>query len=231
MLGIDFLTAGTLLIMANTQNELCKMPAPTQINVKPISKKLRYDTKQSLKQIQKVQTDTINPHGFGGVSYTQAYMNGQIKIVPNVEISDVENPDRGYACLWYTKININIEIDPEIVIAREVYRDRCMREAVIGHEKKHVKVDRKIVNKYARTMGNKIYEGLKERGFMAGPIRIEDKDAVVARMQRTVGQLLENEYKRMLLDRTEMQQAVDSRAEYERVDAMCPNFDNQNTIE
>ena len=124
-------------------------------------------------------------------------------------------------CIWYDKIDLKIEISPEIVIAKEVAEDPCRYKVTKEHELKHVMVDRKIVNKYAKTMGQKLFDGLKSRGFMVGPVKAERAQAVAQRMQETVGQLIEWEYKKMEIERAEKQQAVDSLEEYERVGNAC----------
>lgn len=222
--GIDPLTIGSLLVLASGQGGLCQMPKPTQINVKPTSQKILFVTDKSLAELQNVKTDTINPHSFSGVSVTQGYAKGSIQTRAEVKLDYKTYPQQGVACIWYDSINIYFEIDPHIYIAREVHQDRCMGPAVKEHELQHVKVDRMVVNKYARIIGQKIQQTLKDRGFVAGPVGAEDAEAVAKRMQRTVMQIIETEHKRLELDRIDMQAQVDTAEEYERVAALCPDF-------
>lgn len=224
MLGIDVLGAGSMLILAAAQPLTCSMPAPTKINVIPVTKEVKKDTTQTLAQIQNVPMDTIDPHSFGGTTFTQGYMKGSIAMTPEVKLSYKEFPDYGAVCLWYESVTIKIEIDPTIVIAKEVAKDPCMGKAVLEHEMKHVKADRAIVNKYAKIIGQKVYDALKERGFQSDIMRVADAKAMAERMQQTVFQVTEHEYKKMDLERTDVQRAIDSRAEYDRVSALCPAF-------
>ncbi|HRQ61643.1 MAG TPA: hypothetical protein PLO23_09080 [Alphaproteobacteria bacterium] len=223
MFGLDLLPMGTALILAASQ-PTCTAPQPAQIKVTPRTAEVQLITDKNLGQLQSVQTDTINPHSFGGVSYLQGFASGRIAVKPSVKLNYTQDQRTGGVCLYYELINIEISIDPQIYIASEVYNDRCMGKATLDHEMKHVMVDRQIVNKYANIMGQKILAGVKERGFTAGPLRPEHVEETASRMQRTVGQLLELEYKRMELDRAEAQGQVDSATEYERVDALCPDF-------
>lgn len=225
MLGVDPLTIGSLMVLAAGGGGLkCEMPKGTAINVTPKTLDVKYDYSQTLAQLQKHQTDTIDPHGFGGMSVTQGFMRGGIKLAPSVKLSYLTYEREGAACLWYDEINVVLEIDPTIVIAKEVYEDRCMHSAVRYHELKHVKVDRKIVNKYAKIMGQKLYEGLKSRGFKSGLIPVSSTEAVSKRMQETVYQIVEHEYRKMELERIDLQRAVDSKQEYDSVSAKCPDF-------
>jgi uncharacterized protein YutD len=205
--------------------ELCKMSKPTQINVKPSTQEVLLITNRSLAEMQNFETNTVNPHGFGsGVSVTQGLAKGQINTKAEVRLNYLTYPRLGVACIWYESIDISLDIDPHVYIAKEVYRDRCMGAAVLEHEMKHVNVDRAIVNKYANIMGQKIYEELRKRGFMAGPVKAEEAEAVAERMKHTVLQIVEMENKRMELDRADMQAAVDTAEEYKRVADMCPDF-------
>lgn len=225
--GMKFLTLTAIVLMfpfVAQANEICAPPTPTKIKVTPHSAELKYDVTRSTAELQSVAIDTVNPHGFGAMSVTQGFMEGQIRMTPAVKLGYRQVPNTRNVCLWYEKIEIKIEIDPQIVLAKEVYEDACMRAAVIEHEKKHVTVDRKIVNKYAKIMGQKVYKDLRSRGFSAGPIPVSGAQDAVKRMQNTVFQIVDFENKRMNLDRQEAQQAVDNIDEYRAVQAKCPKF-------
>ena len=220
--GIEPLTVLSLLTLASAEpSAVCRMPKPTQINVIPSSKELVIDTSQTREEIQKYDIDTVNPYGFGAHTHTNGFMRGRIGMQPRVEIDYKYVLGNRALCIWYDRIDLNIEITPEIVIAKEVAEDPCEYKAVKEHEMKHVSVDRKIVNKYAKTMGAKVHEGLKSRGFMVGPVSASVGQGVIDRMQQTVGELIKLEYKKMEIERAEKQQAVDTLEEYERVANVC----------
>lgn len=220
------LTAAMMLAKADV-SELCKMPKPTQINVVPKTEDVKFDYSRPRAALQSEKIDTVNPFGYDVESHTTGFMKGSIGMNHNVELGHEFLPRYNAYCVWYKTINLNIEIDPTIVIAKEEAQDPCRLNAVRDHELKHVHVDRKIVNKYAQSMGRKIYDGVKARGFMVGPIRADQVNVTISRMQDTIGQLIELEYQKMQIERQENQQAVDTLEEYERVDAICR--DNKTT--
>ena len=225
MFSADLLTNTALLVLASSSTDaLCQMPKRADISVIPSAADVVYDTSKTLKEIQKQHVDTINPYGFNQTTHTNGYMSGLITMQPRVKLDYARAGNLDAACIWYDSVALDIRIEPEIVIAKEVAADRCMYKAVKEHELKHVMVDRKIVNKYAQSMGRKIFDGLKQRGFIVGPIPSENAAAVADRMRETVAQLVEIEYKKMEIERTEAQQAVDSLEEYQRVSAECPNY-------
>lgn len=223
-LPIDPLTLGTLSILA-AGSPVCKPDKPTQINIVPKTANVAYDTRQSMAQVQTAQVDTINPYGFGGTSHTYGYMSGEIESSISVKLDHKPLDKMGANhCIWYKEITVNIGITPTIVIPREVARDPCMKRAVNRHELKHVMADRKIVNKYAGIIGKKLYKELESRGFSVAPVYHENAQAVATRMQETAQQIASFEFEKMGLERREVQQAIDSKAEYDAVSNACPHF-------
>ena len=211
------------MILAGTSAG-CPKQEPTKINIVPRTAKVKYDYSQTLKQIQNYSIDTVDPYGFHGQTITQGFMKGQIELRHKIQFGQVKNPTFGIGCVWYNDITVEIKIDPTIVIAKELYRDACMRKAILGHELKHVRVDREIVNKYAKSMGKKLMKALKSRGFTAGPFELQRMPEVTGKMQTVVKQILELEYKKMGIERQERQRDVDSLEEYNSVDDKCPTF-------
>ena len=197
------------------------MPKAAQINVNPKTKDVKFDFTRTMADIQSKQMSTINPYGFHQSTVTQGFASGAIRFIRSVKFGgkSLTNPDA--VCIWYDEININIEIEPKVVIAKEIYDDPCKRKAVLDHEMKHVYADRQILNKYSKIMGKRIYEALKQRGFVVGPIPAESQKEVMDRMSRVVKQVLDREQKRMEIDREDLQGSIDSLEEYQRVSALC----------
>lgn len=224
MFAIDPVTIGSLLILASGANEHCQIPKPAEIAIVPRSRQVTLDKSKTLAQIQNQSIDTINPYGYNSVSQTNGYMKGGIAVKTQVSLDYKKARRVNGFCIWYDKVTVDIEISPEIVIANEVAQDRCMYKAVLEHELKHVKVERQIANKFAKVIGVKVFNGLKQRGFIAGPIPRENTQEVADRMRKTVSQLVEFEYKKIGIERAERQQAVDSLEEYENVSTKCPHY-------
>ena len=219
----DPIITGSLLILAGAKPQ-CEMPKLTEINVRPFAQELKYDYSQGMDQLQGQASGTIDPYSFHGVTRTQGLMKGAITLKQEVKLDYQTFPRYGAACIWYDEINIDIEIDPTIVIAKEVYKDRCMYHAVLEHEMKHVNEDRRVVSEYAQIIAQKVYKALKERGFKSGIVKAEHAQEIATRMQTVVYQTVEHEYKKLELDRAERQRAIDNIQEYERVSAECPDY-------
>lgn len=233
MRHIHFLFAAFLLVVpaqaqaqqqqqAQQQSNLCPFVKTAQINVVPRAKQVKYDTSKTLAELQAQELDTINPYGFSGVSTTQGFASTEINSSSQVKLGHKVYQEAGAVCLWYDRIDVTLEIDSTITIGKEVYADSCLRPVTVEHEMKHVNVDRQIVNKYAKIIGQKIYAALQERGFRAQPVPIDHAQAMADRMQTLIGQVVEFEFKKMDLERTEAQLKVDSIEEYDRLSKLCP---------
>jgi hypothetical protein len=224
----DPLTLGTLLTLAAVQKpaaqpqNACPFVKTVQINVTPATSDVKIDSSKTLQQLQSTEADTINPYGFSGVTAIHGFMNGMVSIQPDVRIATRYEPKIGAFCVWYDTINVSLSIVPNIVIAKEIYSDPCLRKETMNHEMKHVNVDRQIVNKYAKIIGQKIYAAIEERGFRAQPVPEEYTEEMRKRMGKVIVQVIELEHQKMQLERREAQGQVDSLAEYERVSATCP---------
>lgn len=223
MPGIDPLTIGSLMVLASggAGGLKCDMPKPTEINVVPKSLDVRYDYSQSLSQIQRQNTDTISPYGFGEFSVGHGYALSGVKVSKKAILGIMKYPTQGAVCAWYDTIDIVLEIDPTIVIAKEVRADSCKYRAVLEHELKHIKVTRLMANKYAKIIGQKLYEELSLRGFKSQIVAAPYLEGLKTRMQETVFQIVDHEVRKMELELIDLQRDVDSREEYERVSAKC----------
>lgn len=199
----------------------CPLVKPAQINVVPATQKVKYDYSKTLAQLQQTEVDTINPYGFSGVTSVNAYMKGTVAIKPQVRIGSQTNTRLRASCLWYDSIDVRIEIAPTIVIGKEIYYDPCLKRVTLDHEMKHVNVDRQIVNKYAKIIGQKIYSAIEARGFRTPPVPSEHVPAMNDRMSKVIAQVVELEHNKMQLERMEAQQAIDSLEEYERINKLC----------
>ncbi|MDH5722683.1 MAG: hypothetical protein OEY94_05110 [Alphaproteobacteria bacterium] len=226
LFGFDPLTASTLMVLAAASHygDECPKRPRTKINVIPVTEEVKYDYSKSLKELQGQASGTVDPYGFHGTTVTQAYMSGTIAPQASISFDYNEIKGRRGICLWYKSIDVDIKIDPTIVIAQELYKDSCMRKALIGHELKHVKVDREVVNDYANLIGKKLLKELKARGFAVGPIPFEEAERVTGKMRHVVKQILELEYQKMHIDRQERQREVDNLEEYQSIDKKCPRF-------
>lgn len=226
MILTHILAYKTLAVLASFSNPLCDQGKPPEINVLPRQADIQYDVSRSFSDLKRQPVDTKNPYAAGEITRTQGLMAGALQLKPSIAIGYRTHPGLGLSCVWYSKIDIGLNLTPRIFIAREVNRDPCMRQAVLNHERQHVEIDRRLVDLYAQIMGDHVSAILKQDGFNSGPIASREVDGVSAKMQQAVFGALQADFARLETERVAAQAKIDTRAEYDRIAAQCPLFRN-----
>ena len=71
---------------------------------------------------------------------------------------------------------------------------------------KHVETDRRLANEYSKSMAEKVYTELRERGgFVVGPFPEYQKEDVERHMQNIIFGIVQQEYKKMHAERQKAQ--------------------------
>ncbi len=212
------LTAAYLYLAADVVT--CEVQTSPRIHVRPIAKPVKYNHRRTVQELTDSGTDTISPYNkdipiiTGGLAESQVDMDG------NIELYIDEHPSHGLSCFYYDKINIVIELDSTIYIAKDYGLSSCEYHEVLEHEKKHVEADRRIVNEYAKKIGEVLRTSVN-LSMVRGPYPSSRKDAIQNDMLEYVENILAVQQSLMNEERFRAQQAVDSFEEYERVRKAC----------
>lgn len=224
-LGLITLLSFLIATQARAAEPRCSLPAPTKIDIDVRSEKLKYDVSRPMAALQGIDTNTIDPYGtHNGTSVTQGYMEGGVNVASSASVGTLVYPGKRVGCVWFDTVEVTLTVDPTIVLAKEVNADKCMRSAVLAHEKKHVNVDRRVLNLYAEKLGKNLHAALEKQGFIIGPIPESTIENTAKAMQRHVFKIVEREREKMDAERMKRQQAVDTKEEYDKVSALCPDF-------
>jgi hypothetical protein len=214
------LAAGTVLMTTPVAMPgTCRMTKPPVININPVTAPIQYDRSQTSAQLSAMQSGTISPYGLdvdqatGGLRQDQPMMKYEIKY------HILSDPNSGTFCMSYGQIDVDIRLQPKIYIAKEYDSGQCGKE-VIEHEKKHVRVDRHVINKYARAMGIAVQKAVNSAGVV-GPFPNSQVQSIRADMQSHIDSALNSIKLLMINEMNQYQQQVDSLEEYERVSKFC----------
>jgi hypothetical protein len=217
------LLAGLLFAdSANAQNRpgWCNPEDPPRINIRPESRDIKYDFSKSMAQINRKDIDTKNPYSDDVISKAGGLMSGGIRTKKRFKIATRTQRRQSLACAWFDTITVRIMIEPTIYVAREFEKGSCPRRAILEHEHKHIRVDREIVNKYARKIGRAVKDYV-DSNPVYGPVRANRLNNLQQRMSDQLNRLVSTIGKRMERERGRRQQGIDTLEEYERVRAQC----------
>ncbi len=219
MIGLDYLAAGYFhLASADIK---CQLKQSPRIDIVASDTSVRYDHTKYQRQLDALGTDTVSPYGKNVQAHVGGLMSGEVSISQNISIMRETWPGMNAGCLYVDSIKVNIHIKPTIYIAREYSKNSCMYKAIMEHEKKHIAVDRKIVNKYTNLIVKGLDEAFKKFGYAQGPFTIGQIEPQQKRIQQFSQNVVQVYSDKMTAERRKLQQEVDSLEEYNRVNNLC----------
>lgn len=219
MIGLDYLVAGYFhLASADIK---CQLKQSPRVDIAASDTSVRYDHTKTQVELDRLGTDTESPYGAGVRSHVGGLMSGEVSISQNIRIMQEIYPTLNAGCLYVESIKVNIHLNPTIYIAKEFTKDSCMYDAVMEHEKKHITVDRQIVNKYTKLIVHGLDAAFKGFGYAQGPFTKGQLPAQQKIMQEFSQGIVQSYAQKMTEERKARQQAVDTLEEYNRVNNLC----------
>ncbi len=204
----------------NAASSWCRPNTAPRITVIPSTENITYNYTLSEKQLNGFSIDTKNPYAGNIISDVGGLMKGGIQTEQKMSFGTMTNQKTNEICYWYNTVDVKIHISPTIYIANKFPRGSCMFNAILEHEKKHVVVDREIVNKYAIIIGKTLKDEIAAARIY-GPVSKSKESLLGDKMRGRMKEILDNTTKQMSAERQKRQQAVDSLQEYERVNRSC----------
>lgn len=199
--------------------EPCLVKNAPAVTVKVETADIAYDFSKTARELTAMKADTVSPYPPGSDSVSGGLRQMQPVISTLLSWNLTEWPKQKTGCLTYKTVDVTIVMDPKIYVAREFNKDAC-RNAILQHERKHVTVDRVVMNKYAGSIGRVIQAAVNRVGAM-GPFALDRKEE----MQNISASHIENAIKEQIsLMNEEMrrqQQKIDSLEEYKYVSSFC----------
>lgn len=199
----------------------CHLKKAPQIHVAASDTSVLYDHSKTQRQLDTLETDTVSPYGASVQTHVGGLMAGEVSISQNIRILQESWPNLNAGCLYVDSIKVDIHIKPVIYIASEYPKNGCMYKAIMQHEKKHIDVDRRIVNKYTNIIIAGLDRAFKKLGYMQGPFRTAELKQKQEMMQQYSQDIVRHYSSEMSAERRKLQQEVDNLKEYERVQSLC----------
>lgn len=214
-------TAGSPALAANIE-ALCSGAQPPAISVTTLETPVSFDTRKSMAGLKRLRIDTASPWpqtyhtGIGGV------MTGAISAGHEIAFTRARDKKSGWGCVWFNKINITLRIDPKIYIASELKDDACHFRGVFAHEARHIEVDRALMKKFERQVGDGMRMAFSTPSdYVSGPVPLASIDRTQAEMEAAITQVLQAMFGLMMRERAQRQQALDSLGEYVSIGNGC----------
>lgn len=198
---------------------VCTVPKSPMIQILPKTSEVKYDYSKTTKQLTQQGSNTVNPYAANVDTTTGGLRSDSPKMRSNVKMGTLTYPGLKVGCIWYDTIEVNIELNPVISIAKEFQKEPC-KSAIIKHELKHVSVDREVMNKYANQIGLSVKSAVNQAGAL-GPFNISEMNAHQDRLIEHIQSAINSQQLALDKEMRQKQAQVDSLAEYEQVSKVC----------
>ncbi|MEM6780234.1 MAG: hypothetical protein AAF569_00050 [Pseudomonadota bacterium] len=226
MFGLELVMA-SWLTMASWQDDIkCEPQRKPRVTVLPSKSPLKFNFQKSRDELQQLEIDTISPYGPGVETHLNGAMSGAIQLETKVSYlsntySHPNYPGEEQSCIFVDQIQVNIHFDPTIYIVREYPKGTCEHEAVMEHEKKHLKVNQIVINKYTERISKTLSYAMNKYGTSYGPFFVAETPGVYERLKEYYVGIVKDEEKRMYAELLKLNQDIDTIEEYERVRNAC----------
>lgn len=197
----------------------CTVPAAPKITIAPSSQPIAYDFSKTSAQLSQVRTNTSNPFGANVDTATGGLRKDEPMIKMQVKWG-IQEWTGGIYCLWYDRIDLEIELRPKIYIAKDFDGKLC-RAAVLEHERRHVDVDRQVINAFVKDLGASVRATVDKAGAL-GPYSGQKEMEIAQKSLVDAIYKVTDYHKNAMQTAMRKEQAkVDTKEEYERVSKIC----------
>ena len=208
--------------MSATAPEECPSESAPQIDVHWRSEPVKYDLTQNYASLGSRNINSKNPYGTHVAVDVGGLMSGRVTYKSGIEVTGIRYTANRTTCLWVNHINVDIVIDPTIFVASENPKGTCKFVAILEHESKHVAIDRQVVQDHIDAIRQAALDAATKVGIV-GPKSDSAADEYKQKMSTYIEAALKSAVDDMYADRTKRQQGLDTKAEYDRVQAQCPD--------
>lgn len=216
-------SAGAGLLML-AQVFACTPAAPPTVNLVVNQAEPVIDHAKSAADLARFQIDTVSPYDHKGEMIVGGLMSGEIQIGTDIQFAMRTSPFLRRSCMWITHIDIHVRNTPTIHVAREYARGGCRYQSTLEHERRHANTDRKIVDKYLPVF-RQIAQEYASTVQTVGPFDTPESHHIKQGLSEGLSKAITDIMEPFNVERRTLQQAIDSREEYDRLSRKCESED------
>lgn len=197
-----------------------KKPPPT-VALSFTQKPATYDNTRSTEDLSKEEVSTKVARKPHEVFVTGGLTSGKIKAGFRVNFRKMVQPETGAGCLWIDNVEVMVDYDPTVYIAREYAPGTCRYNVVADHEQRHVSTDLISIQEY----NVPLRDNMQRTATNIGSVYAANENQMQALQKNIIDQLQNTMNTVMTVAETvrnQRQQKIDTRQEYLRTSRLCP---------
>ncbi len=210
-----------LLVCVPASVMACELaPVRPAIHIHVSETPVAFDLSQSIEDLNQVPIDTKSPYPSSYHTDVGGVMSGEVAVEHRLSFHKDKLGEN--FCVSLGEVNITITTRPKIYIASDFQDQTCWFKQTFLHEAKHVEIDRALIEKYEGQFTDGLNMILMEPAdYSSGWVESSAMAGAQYQIQFGVERALEVLFAKMVRERQEKQQEVDSLHEYTRISRAC----------
>lgn len=151
---------------------------------------------------------------------------GETGLKLNARYAYKPSPDKQKFCLNLENLEAVYYAKPQINIASNFPKTTCEYGVIMGHEQEHVRILQQFHRDYKDAMREQIQETAKKYAVF-GPVDKADLDGAQEKALGKISAAMESYREEILKDLKKRQDAIDTTAEYVKLNAKCNSWDKR----
>jgi hypothetical protein len=221
MFGLEIATVGLLHLAATTReakiekakaeaikNIKCEPRHSLDIKIAPTQSPIKYNFSTSSEALGSIGASAYSPYGSEHKTNMLGLTDGkhELSLESSYSTETYEQLDRG--CIHIKSITVKMNFDPTIYVVNEFPQGTCEFNSVLKHEKEHVKITQKMLNKYAKILGKNLKAALKD-GYSYGPFYVNSLPSAQEKLGQKIMKMAITVNKKMAIEMEKHQNHFD----------------------
>ncbi len=196
MFGLEFLSLGllhltTLDVKPSLEKIECTPKKLLYIDVVSAQDDVRYDFSKKTAELNRIGKGAYSPYGEGHSNIEfRGLTEGKQSLSHNIKFYFEEYKDEGLACLQIEKVKVTINYKPTVYVSTKFEKGTPIFNKILEHEKEHVKITQRVLNKYSSIIEDRLKRELQLGGGSVGPFSIGDMAREQQELERRVRQVV-----------------------------------------
>lgn len=213
-----FNLGGLIAPAANAASLKCS-PSKLELSLKTSTQQTRYIRTKSSDDLTEMHNNQIEGSSVGGLG------GGEIGFKTASKFEITHQGDQ--ACVNLIGIDVSFYAKPEIHIASNFNRASCEYNAVMGHEKGHIRIMLQFLREYSPNIKREIHRIAANMKTVEGPVNKQEVKNIQDKMQADFLARLTAYNNKLMPILAARQQKYDSPTEYARVAKQCKKWDEK----
>ncbi len=178
--------------------------------IEPTQDPLTYDFSKSRQEVSAIGEDlnTYSPYGAEHKLNLLGLTVGKQSLHFETMYTMNSNTKLDMGCVHIKKLTVKMKYKPKIYVINEFPKGTCEFNEVLKHEKRHVQITQKMLNKYSKILGKNFQQAFR-KGYSFGPFKTGKFELAAKKLDQKIDKMTQKVNKAMNAEMEKHQNAFD----------------------